>query len=226
MLDAQGNAIQFFVPGGTELFYDRNGNVMTWLKPTGSFYDNRVAAGSPIPNFWGGMTNTFTYKGFDFSFLFSFQQGNTIYDDDAKSQIGNWRGQAQRAEILNAWTPENPNTNVPRLAGNQGYEDITKESYVSINSTRFLFDGSYIRLRNLTFGYTLPKSVLGKIKMDKLRVYLAATNLLLFTKYPGWDPEVLRNVSPNSQQGNVSATGPYLPTPQAKSVAVGINLTF
>jgi TonB-linked SusC/RagA family outer membrane protein len=226
MLDAQGNNMQFFVPGGTELFYDRNGNIMTWLKPTGSFYDNRVAAGSPIPNFWGGMTNTFTYKGFDFSFLFSFQQGNTIYDDDAKSQIGNWRGQAQRAEILNAWTPENPNTDVPRLAGNQGYEDISKESYVSINSTRFLFDGSYIRLRNLAFGYTLPQNILEKIKMDKVRIYLAATNLLLFTKYPGWDPEVLRNVSPNSQQGNVSASGPYLPTPQAKSVAVGINLTF
>lgn len=226
VLDANGNAVQFFVPGGTELFYDRNGNIMTWLFPTGSFYDNRVAAGSPIPNFWGGITNTFTFKGIDLSVLFSYQQGNSIYDDDAKSQIGNWRGQAQRAAILDAWTPENPTSDVPRLAGNQGQEIAANDGYVSINSTRFLYDGSFVRLRNLTLGYTLPQKVLSKLKMDKLRLYLSGTNLLLFTKFPGWDPEVLRNINPNSQQGNVSATGPYLPTPQARSLMLGLNLTF
>ena len=213
--DANGSPVTYQVKGGTELFYDRYGNIMTYANPTGSFYDNRVAAGNPIPKFIGGINNTLTFKGFDLSFLWNFVYGNTIYDDPAKQQIGNWKNQSQRPEILEAWTKDKPSNSVPEL-----------NNYTAINSDRFLFDGSYLRLRSVTFGYQLPKNICEKMKMQQVRIFINGGNLITFTKYPGWDPEVLRNVDPNSQQGNVSFSGPSLQTPQARTIMAGIKLTL
>jgi|694.fasta_scaffold27896_5 TonB-linked SusC/RagA family outer membrane protein len=214
-LDANGVQVQNQVKAGTELFYDRYGNVMTFANATGNFYDNRVAAGNPVPKFIGGINNSFAYKGFDLSFLWNFVYGNTIYDDPAKQQIGNWQNQAQRPEIQDAWTKDNPSNAVPSL-----------NNYTAINSDRFLFDGSFIRLRSVTLGYNLPKNLCEKIKMQQVRIFLNGGNLITFTKYPGWDPEVLRNVDPNSQQGNVSFSGPSYQTPQTRTLMAGIKLTF
>jgi hypothetical protein len=188
---------------------------MTFANATGNFYDNRVAAGNPVPKFIGGINNSFAYKGFDLSFLWNFVYGNTIYDDPAKQQIGNWQNQAQRPEIQDAWTKDNPSNAVPSL-----------NNYTAINSDRFLFDGSFIRLRSVTLGYNLPKNLCEKIKMQQVRIFLNGGNLITFTKYPGWDPEVLRNVDPNSQQGNVSFSGPSYQTPQTRTLMAGIKLTF
>jgi TonB-dependent starch-binding outer membrane protein SusC len=214
-LDGAGNQRTALVKAGTELFYDRYGNIMTWANPTGNFYDNRVAAGNPIPKFMGGITNTFSYAGFDLSILFSFMVGHTIYDDPAKNQIGQWNIIAQRPEILDAWSEENTDGNVPALNG-----------YTSINSDRFLYDASFVRLRSLTFGYTLPKSITDKWKMENVRFFVNGGNLLTWTRYPGWDPEVFRNVDPNSQQGNVSFAGPSLQTPQARTMSLGLRFNF
>ncbi len=202
------------VHAGQPLYYDKFGNLMTSKNP--NFYDHRVPRGNPFPKFSGGITNTFSYKNFEFSFLFSFSYGNTLYDDPAKSQIGDFRHIAQRPEILDAWTPTNTNTDVPMLL----------YSETSVNSDRFLFDASYIRLRSITFGYKLPTEICKKLKLESLKVFISGTNLLTFTKYPGWDPEVMRNVDPNSQQGNISFAGPSLQTPQAKTIGGGIQIEF
>jgi TonB-dependent starch-binding outer membrane protein SusC len=232
--DAKGNALtgpngeslNSFVKAGTDLYYDKNGNLMTWQNPTGNFYDNRVARGNPVPKFFGGITNSFTYKGFDLNFLFVFVQGNTIYDDPAKQQIGNWgnNGIAQRKEILEAYNRDNKDSDIPAL--------ITTDSlgkrlaYNAINSDRYLYDASYIRLRSLTIGYNFNELFCKKIKVANLRIYINGGNLLTFTKYPGWDPEVLRNVNTNSQQGNISFAGPSFQTPQARTIQVGVKIGF
>ncbi|TNF31426.1 MAG: SusC/RagA family TonB-linked outer membrane protein [Bacteroidetes bacterium] len=215
MLDGSGNQVMYDVAGGTELFYDRNGNVMTFANPTGGlFYEyHRKPMGSPLPIFYGGISNTLSYAGVDLSFMFSFAYGNTLYDDAAKTQIGNWQSIAQREEILNAWSPDNPDTDVPGL-----------NNYTPVNSSRFLYDASYLRLRSLTLGYNFPRKLCERMRLQKLRVYFRGGNLWTLTAFPGWDPEVLRNVDPNSQAGNVSFAGPYLGTPQARTISFGIQI--
>lgn len=215
MLDGSGNQVMHDVQGGTELFYDKNGNIMTFANPTGGlFYEHhRKPMGSPLPIFYGGISNTLKYAGVDLSFMFSFAYGNTLYDDAAKTQIGNWQSIAQREEILDAWSPDNPNTDVPGL-----------NNYTPVNSSRFLYDASYLRLRSLTLGYNFPKKMLSKIHLQKLRIYFKGGNLWTLTAFPGWDPEVLRNVDPNSQAGNVSFAGPFLGTPQARTISFGIQI--
>lgn len=230
VLNSDGTNQTFSVRAGEALYYDRNGKLMAYgvdtkgsgtaddvnRFPGSSFYDERVPRGSPVPKFFGGITNNLSWKGIDLSFMFIFVYGNTIYDDAAKNQIGNYTGQAQRTEILNAWTAQNQ-SNVPALDKN----------YVPVNSDRFLYDGSFVRLRNITLGYNFPEKFANKMKLGSMRIFVTAQNLLTFTKYPGWDPEVLRNTpAGNSQDANISFASPSKPTPQAKIFTAGINITF
>ena len=234
-LDANGQPIYVNVPAGTELFKDKNGNVMTYANPTGGeFYgDNRKAMGSPMPTFIGGITNTFAYKGFELSFMFNFVYGNHIYDDAAKTQIGSFNNINQRPDILNAYTDVNngtvviyaPSNEVPALYNNAGGTD-PKADYVAINSSRWLYDASYMRLRSLTFSYSFKEEWCKKVKLSNVKIFINGGNLLTFTKFPGMDPEVLRNIDPDSERGNIAFGGPYLGTPQAKTITAGINIKF
>ena len=111
--DIYGNVVDTFeVEAGTALFYDLNGNLMTKDHKTGSdFYTlNRVPKGKPNPDFVGGITNNFSYKNFDFSILVSFVYGNTLYDDPAKRQLGDYKNIAQRKDVLELWSPSNPDS--------------------------------------------------------------------------------------------------------------------
>jgi TonB-linked SusC/RagA family outer membrane protein len=226
-LDANGQQISVNVPAGTELFKDKNGNLMTYANPTGGeFYgDNRKPMGNPMPKFIGGITNTFTYKGFELSFMFNFVYGNSIYDDAAKSQIGSFQNINQRPDILNAYTQGAPSNEVPALYNNSGSANLSSD-YVAINSSRWLYDASYMRLRSLTFSYSFKEEWCNKIKLSNMKVFINGGNLLTFTKFPGMDPEVLRNIDPDSERGNIAFGGPYLGTPQAKTITAGINIKF
>ncbi|MBI5219215.1 MAG: TonB-dependent receptor [Bacteroidia bacterium] len=213
--DGNGNAIGTSnVKPGQALYYDKFGNLMTSSNPY--FYDHRIPRGNPNPKFCGGFTNTFTYKNFDFSFLFSYVYGNTLYDDPAKRQMGDWKHIAQRPEMLDAWTPSNTDTDIPAIS----------LSEPSVNSDRFLYDASFLRLRNITLGYKLPAEISRRFKIESMRIFITGTNLWTLTKYPGWDPEVIRNVDPNTQQGNISFAGPSLQTPQARTFGGGIQIEF
>jgi TonB-linked SusC/RagA family outer membrane protein len=225
--DANGQPVYINVPAGTELFKDKNGNIMTYANPTGGeFYgDNRKALGNPMPKFIGGITNTFTYKGFELSFMFNFVYGNSIYDDAAKTQIGSFNNINQRPDILGAYTQGAPSTEIPALYNNSGSAN-PKSDYVAINSTRWLYDASYMRLRSLTFSYSFKEEWCNKIKMSNIKLFINGGNLLTFTKFPGMDPEVLRNIDPDSEKGNIAFGGPYLGTPQAKTITAGINIKF
>jgi TonB-linked SusC/RagA family outer membrane protein len=209
---------------GVELIYDLAGNKIP--ATTTSVPANRVAAGNPFPNYYGGITNTFTYKGVDVSFLFSFSQGAQIYDDGAKRQISGFINQwQQREEVLDRWQKAGDITDVPKATLASGAGDWN-------NTTRWLYDASYLRLRTGTIGYTLPGSFTQRFKVNSLRLFAQGQNLLLFTPYKGWDPEVTRYYNSNARtnqsnsQGNIAFSAPYLPNPQARTITFGVNMTL
>lgn len=206
---------------GNEMVYSIvDGKAFDALKQS-DITSNRQPLGKPFPNFIGGFNNILSYKNFELSFLFSFSQGNKIYDDGAKRQMGGFLGKwNQRTEVLNRWQKPGDITDIPRLT-------LTAESFVGSdrNTSRFLFDASFIRLRSLNFAYSLPAGVIKKAGLSSAKLFINGSNLLTITKYKGWDPEVVRyNFS--AAQSNISFDAPYLPTPQAKTIVVGINLSF
>jgi len=204
---------------GDELIFDRNTGEKIKLT-AGSQDANRVATGKPFPNFIGGFENTFTYKGFDFNVLLSFSQGNKIYDDGAKYQqggrIGSWN---QRREVLDRWQRPGDVTDVPRVSLVEGGRADQS------NSSRYLFDASFLRVRTASIGYTLPAAISEAAHIASARIFVNGQNLFVFTKYAGWDPEVVRYNFSNGQ-GNTSFGAPYLPTPQQRVVTAGINLSL
>ena len=182
---------------------------------------NRQPLGKPFPDFIGGLNNTLSYKNFELSFLFSFSQGNKIYDDGAKRQMGGfintWN---QRTDALARWQKPGDITNIPKLS-------ITGSSFTGSdrNTSRFLFDASFIRLRSLNFAYNLPASAIKIAGLSSAKLFINGSNLLTITKYKGWDPEVIRNFS-SSAEANIAFDAPYLATPQAKTIVIGINIGF
>ncbi|MBI5370790.1 MAG: TonB-dependent receptor [Sphingobacteriales bacterium] len=205
---------------GNEMIYALDGTVFDALKQS-DITSNRQPLGKPFPDFIAGLNNTLTWKNFELSFLFYASQGNKIYDDGAKRQMGGFIGTwNQRTEVLKRWQKPGDETNIPKLT-------ITGSSFAGSdrNTSRFLFDASFVRLRSLNFAYNLPVSVIRKAGLSAAKLFINGSNLLTFTKYKGWDPEVVRyNFS--AAQSNISFDAPYLPTPQAKTIVVGINLSF
>jgi TonB-linked SusC/RagA family outer membrane protein len=190
---------------------------------------DRQVVGSALPNYTGGFTNTLVYKNFDLGFFFNFQQGNKIMNMNdffmihggTQANIGFLPGQLDR------WTTPGQITDIPRLttySGNPAQNDGPANNYggnVASLSTRYLKDGSYIRLKTLSLGYNIPASALKQIGISKLRVYVQATNLLTFTKYDGLDPEV------SSQSNNQNTAGyDWATVPQPRTIQIGANVTF
>ncbi|WP_420154728.1 SusC/RagA family TonB-linked outer membrane protein [Siphonobacter sp.] len=199
---------------GDALYYrnDTEGDRTTTNDPNEA---QRVFVGSPLPTWFGGITNTFSYAGFDLSILFNGQFGNKVYMAGGKFEraSGDYFDNHLASE-LDYWTPENPNASTPqpRLFGANG----------TAVSSRYLSNASYVRLRNVSVGYTIPKTVLNRLKVDRLRVYFLAQNLLTFTKYTGWDPEV----STDAVSGNIAAGQDFYSAPQAKTLTVGLQIGF
>ncbi|MFT4203485.1 MAG: SusC/RagA family TonB-linked outer membrane protein [Chitinophagaceae bacterium] len=140
-----------------------------------------------MPKFFGGFTNTFTYKGFSLSFTFNYNFGNYLYDTWSPYYIsdGAYFGSSGANNIeLNGWTPENTQTNVPKLV----YGNSTSSNAAS---TRFLYKGNYIRLRNVQFDYNIPGAVLRKFHVSTVDLFFSATNWFTFAtdKYLPFDPE-------------------------------------
>ena len=176
----------------------------------------RVVVGSPLPKFIGGLTNTFSYKGVELSIFLNGVFGNKInfYGAGRYSSANGRFEDNQTVNQLAAWTPEKPNTDVPqaRLYYNNGAQP----------SSRFIEDGSYLRLRNVTLAYNLPKALVNKAKINSVRLFITGQNLLTFTKYSGWDPEV----NADDVVTNVAIGYDFYTAPQAKTVMAGINIGF
>ncbi len=176
--------------------------------------------GNPNPDFTGGITNTLRYKDFDFSFTSQFVSGNKIYNVAGafQSASGDYFDNQTRDQ-LNAWTSTNTNTDVPqaRLYGANGTQV----------SSRWLQDGSFFRIKNITLGYNVPRQLLSKINVVSARVFVTAQNPITFTKYKGYDPEVNTFYSATSaQNANILIGSDFYTPPQQKTIAFGLNLGF
>ena len=149
--------------------------------------EDRTSIGNGYPDLYGGMTNRFQFYGVDFSFLLQFSVGNDVYNAMRLYLTQSRMERTQMlAEVADRWTPSSASNKVPSATGYIPY-DV---------SSRFIEDGSYLRLKNITLGYTIPEKLTKKIWVSKLRIYASAQNLFCLTKYSGYDPEVSMLSSP------------------------------
>ena len=176
---------------------------------------DKTSIGNPNPDFTFGFTNNFKYKDFDLSVFVQGSVGNDILNLTRRSGISNSQLYInQLAEAANYWTPDNTNTDIPRLL--PGIDNVNNQI-----STRYVEDGSYARIQNVTFGYTLPSEVASKVKMSRVRLYASVQNLHTFTKYKGYDPEI-GSFNQNILLSGVD-NGRY---PSPRTFAFGVNLEF
>jgi TonB-dependent starch-binding outer membrane protein SusC len=177
---------------------------------------DRTIIGKPVPDFIYGISMGFDFYNIDFGVLFNGVQNVDVYND-LRATIGtatdrNAKDFNKLREIMDYWTPENHSTTMTRL----NVSDPNENSRIS---SWFVEDGSFLRLQSVQIGYSLPLSLSNTIKISKLRVYVSGTNLYVFTKYKGYDPEV--------GSENVLRTGidqGYYPIP--RSVMFGVQLDF
>ncbi len=150
---------------------------------------DRKILGQTLPTWYGGLTNTVSYKGFTFEAFFRFQGGNSVYNQTKQDNLLNQDFNNGGRELLNRWTPENPNTDVPKLWLNRNAQVNQSGEAIS----RFVEKGDFLRLQNVILSYSVPRTVLdktGAFKLSSVRVFAQAQNVLTFTKYTGIDPEL------------------------------------
>jgi len=183
---------------------------------------DRAHLGSPFPDFIYGVSANFTYGNFDLSLLVQGVQGNDVY-----FLYGNFayevqsRGFNSYRDILDRWTPDNPNGSIPKVS----IDDRNSNRRIS---TRWLEDGSYVRLKNISLGYDFAK-LLQSPAVQSFRAYVSVQNAITITKYSGLDPEIQANT--NDTQGfNISsdfAVGiDWGTVPAPRTIVIGMNATF
>lgn len=169
--------------------------------------------GSGLPKYTGGLSNNFTYRNFDLSVLLQWSVGNDVINANRyifEGGIVTNPNVNQYADYANRWTPENPSNEMFRAGGfgNAAY------------SSRVIEDGSYLKLRTVSLGYTISPKVLRRAKLSNTRVYASAQNLLTWTAYSGLDPES------SSRQSNLTPGFDYASYPHSLNIVFGANITF
>ncbi len=185
---------------GDLIFKDQNGdNVVN--------DDDRIPMDGQYPNFEYALNFNSSWKGFDISFFFQGVDGRKVF-------VNNWgtvpfvQGSPPTTDWRNRWTEDNPSTTMPKI-----YWGFSAPDKIRRNSSYFLQDASFLRLKNLTIGYALPSSLIERIKLQKLRVYVSGDNLVTISDYPGLDPER-------------SGSGAFVNYPQNKIFSLGLNVQF
>jgi len=177
--DVRSHAVQDGAAPGRFKFEDVNGDGR--ITP-----DDRVFLGNPVPDFTGGMNFTLGYKGFDLSAYLYTSIGNEIWNQSRwfTDFFQTFEGAAISRRLYDAWTPQNLDAKIPVV------ERVSNFSTSNVANSFYVEDGSYLRLQNLTLGYSAPASVLQKLKMERARVFASVNNLFTLTKYEGLDPAV------------------------------------
>lgn len=187
--------------------------------------DDRVIIGNGYPDFTWGWSNRFSYKNFDLSMLFIGMQGNDLFNTLRIRREAPWEGISPR--MLDYWTPENQDTDIPAMIDG-AYRDaqMLENKYFGIGgeTSRWVEDASFIKLKTLTLSYNFSKETIGSIGFDKIRLYVTGTNLFTITDYTGFDPEVAQYAD---QWGGDAKIGvDFSAYPQARTYTFGIDLTF
>jgi len=167
--------------------------------------------GSSQPSFTFGVTNNFTYEGFDLSFIIQGSYGNKLFNQLEQQLEKPTLSLNASAALANRWSPSNPGGSAPRATNSPVPQVID----------RWVQDASYARLKNITLGYSLPKKVTGWLRSTQLRVYVSAQNWVTLTSYKGYNPEANFFDNDNTKQG--IDYGIY---PAVRTVLAGLNLNF
>jgi len=190
-------------------FKDQNGD--------GKITDSdRTFLGSYLPKFTYSLNYSATYKNFDLAIFFQGVQGNKVFNAERVIVEGMSRLFNSGTAVLNAWTPSNTRTDIPRAISGDPNQNVRP-------SDRWVEDGSYLRVKNLMIGYTIPASGLQSLTkgaVTRFRVYISSQNLLTFTKYKGWDPEV------GTRRTSLTNGIDYGQYPSARSYQVGVQVGF
>lgn len=201
-VNSEGALIQPNAQPGDVRFVDINNN--------GSIDDgDRTKIGKGMPDWTYGLNLGADYKGFDVSLFFQGTQGNDVFDFAMRGDIP---GTNYPAWMLDRWHGEGTSNRIPRMSDTNPNQNWR-------SSDLFVKDGSFIRLKNAQLGYTLPKDLTSKLSISKLRVFVSGENLLTFTKYDGFDPEMA--------SGNYTTIGVDRGCyPQARTISFGANIAF
>ena len=189
---------------------DANGNVIG--KETTKNYQSATNYGTEdlMAPVYGGFGTNLVFKGFDFAISFSYQIGGKVYDNTYAALMhtgsSGTAGQNWHKDIQNAWSENNKGSNIPRISSG--------DTYTNRSSTRFLTNASYLAINNINLGYTLPKSLLGKLDISSIRVYGVVDNVALFSKRKGMDP-----------RQSITGVGNYNYSP-IRSISGGVSVTF
>jgi TonB-linked SusC/RagA family outer membrane protein len=193
---------------GNAYYVDKTG--VSTFTPTA---DDRMVIGDANPKFLYGLTNTLSYKGISLMIFIAGSQGNDMLNGTRIDAEGMSDPKNQSTAVLRRWRNPGDVTDIPKSSWG-----VTDNSRIS---TRFIEDGSYLRLKTVTLSYQIPKKVISKVKLTSVRLYATGENLLTFTNYSGFDPEV------NAFGGSNTARGiEYGTYPQTRNIIFGVNLTF
>ena len=183
--------------------------------------NDRDIIGNPNPLHHGGIQNTFEYKGFDLGVLVTWSYGNDIFNGNRAvfGVPGAQRNRNYLAEVANRWTPDNPVDDGVWAA------PVGERTYIPVYSGKMMSDfwiedGSYIRIKNIALGYTLPKNISDKINFERIRLSATVDNVFVFTKYSGYDPEV--SVKNEALNRGID----YSAYPKGRTYTLGLNVTF
>jgi len=212
--NAAGTIIQPYASAGDVRYKDSNGDGVIDNK-------DRVYVGSAIPDLQLGLNLNAAYKGFDLSVFWQAATGNKVYNT-ARVALESYNGPNNYNADVTPWSVDNPSTTTPRLLQGGGLGDLATAaaSNARFNSTRWLEDGDYLRLKNIQLGYTFSQGVISKVpSLGSVRVYLTARNLVTFTKYSGFDPEI-------TGTGFYSRGVDNSAYPNVRSLTAGLQVNF
>lgn len=165
--------------------------------------------GDALPKLFGGITNNFSYKGIDLSFMIYYSVGGKLYDGDYAQMMSYRTGYSMHPDMLDSWTPENTGAKFPRISN-------AYANYLGTYTSKFVFNNSFARLRNVTVGYTLPKSLTSKFQVNTLRIYVQGDNLLT------WGSAARRGTDP--EQDISGTTDNRFPVTKSFSFGLQLNL--
>lgn len=174
---------------------------------------DRTIIGNPNPKFYYGFTNTFNYKGIGLNVFLQGSQGNQMFNASRIETEGLMNPTNQLSTVLRRWTTVGQITDIPKVTPNN-----STNSYIS---SRFVENGSYLRVKSATLSYSMPSAVVSRLHITGIKFYVTGENLFTFTKYQGFDPEVNAGDASNTSQG--VDYGTY---PQTRNLIFGLNLTF
>lgn len=213
-VDRQGREVQY-----QHLAPAIDGVAQNWLymdgTPAGSVANQAVMLGNTLPTWYGGFNNSFSYKNFDATLNFTYSGGNYIYNG-SRAGLRDQRVWNNSTDVLESWTPENPNAEIPRAI----YSDNVS------NGSAFLIEdniekGDFLRLQTATVGYRLPSTIFGNSGISNVRLYASVNNAFILTKYTGVDPEISTNGNSNLGSGIERNS-----IPNGRTFTFGVNVGF